>query len=62
MKLYAIIPLVRTVNLFLVALHQRVLHKIVLQGAKCLNAALSKQIKVIVLASISNFTIRSTIK
>ena len=62
MKLYAIILLVRTVNLFSVELHQRVLHKIVLQGVKNLNAALSKQIKVIVLASISNFTIRSTIK
>ena len=61
-KLYAIIPLVRTVNWFLVALDQRVLHKIVLQGAKCLNAAQTKQIKVIVLASIGNFTISSTIK
>ena len=61
-KLYAIIPLVRTVNWLLVALDQRVLHKIVLQGAKCLNAAQTKQIKVIVLASIGNFTISSTIK
>ena len=52
----------RTVNWFLVALDQRVLHKIVLQGAKCLNAAQTKQIKVIVLASIGNFTISSTIK
>jgi len=61
-NLHVIIPLVRTVNLFLVALDQRVLHKIVLQRAKCLSAAQTKQIKVIVLASISNITIRSAIK